>query len=108
MFLHQPHFDKRSELAEPLYCLFDALEVIVALLPKRQKRVPKRHSLAKNGNAPYDSKALFFKSVTPKFGVLCFVELFLSLFAAGAAPVVGQVFKGHSVVLGRVIHIAAN
>lgn len=64
--------------------------------------------MAKNGNAPYGSKSFFFKRVTPELGVLCFVELFLSLFAAGAAPVVGQVFKGYAVVLGWVIHIAAD
>ena len=36
------------------------------------------------------------------------VEFLLGLFAAGTAPVVGQLFEGHAVVLGRVIDIAAD
>ena len=36
------------------------------------------------------------------------VEFLLGLHATGAAPVVGQLFKGHAVVLGRVIDIAAD
>jgi len=35
--------------------------------------------------------------------LLCFIELFFGLLAAGAAPVVGEVFEGNAVVLGGVV-----
>ena len=39
---------------------------------------------------------------------LCFIELFFGLLAAGAAPVVGEVFEGNAVVLGGVVDVAAH
>ena len=40
--------------------------------------------------------------------VLCFIELRLRLLAAWATPVVGQVFKCHTIVFGRVVQIATH
>ena len=37
-----------------------------------------------------------------------FIELLLPLFASRAFPIVRQVFEGHAVVLGGVIHVAAD
>ena len=39
---------------------------------------------------------------------LCLVEFLLGLLATGTAPVVGQVFEGHAVVLSRVIDVATD
>ena len=39
---------------------------------------------------------------------LCFIELRLRLLAAWATPVVGQVFKCHTIVFGRVVQIATH
>ena len=36
------------------------------------------------------------------------IKFLLALFAAGTAPVVGQVFEGHAVVLSRVIDVATD
>ena len=40
--------------------------------------------------------------------LLCFIELLFPLLAAWAAPVVWQVFESHTVVLCRVVQIAAD
>ena len=37
-----------------------------------------------------------------------FVEFLFALLAAGAVPVGGQFFEGHTVMLGRVVDIAAD
>ena len=111
------HLFSHAQNNNPMFLLFLGLSFSVYIstpsLDRQVLKTTKKECLIgtlwlKNGNAPHGSKSLFSKSVTPEFGVLCFVELFLSLLAAGAAPVVGQVFKGYAVVLGRVIHIAAD
>ena len=40
--------------------------------------------------------------------LLCFIELVFGLLAAGAAPVVGEVFEGDAVVLVWIVDVAAH
>ena len=91
-------------------------------------RLTTQHSWSREGDANYTSgfrrsrgkaadrlpwwgmsAAVFGVSVPKADGLpLCPIEFLLWLFAAGTAPVGGQVFEGHAIVLSRVIDVATD